>query len=185
MSICKEYKCFQKVIARGWCSKHYNRWYRHGNPQYVPYYDTPQGVFDYYTIPVTETGCLLWLGGLTDGYGVISINRKQYRAHKWNWENIHGQVPHGYVLDHTCHTRACVNDSHLRLATFAQNSANRVGLGTRNTSGYRNVTWHNYKNKWMVIVKDQFIGYFDDVHEAGRSAKQARKLIFGEFAGKG
>jgi hypothetical protein len=28
--------CHQKHAARGWCSKHYQRWLRYGNPLYLP-----------------------------------------------------------------------------------------------------------------------------------------------------
>lgn len=30
--ICKTPDCGQKVHSRGWCRKHYTRWYRHGDP---------------------------------------------------------------------------------------------------------------------------------------------------------
>lgn len=33
MNICSIEDCDKPVIARGWCSLHYYRWQRHGNPQ--------------------------------------------------------------------------------------------------------------------------------------------------------
>ncbi len=30
--MCSIGKCESPVVARGWCRKHYNRWYEHGNP---------------------------------------------------------------------------------------------------------------------------------------------------------
>jgi len=32
METCTVPRCETKVEARGWCSKHYQRWYKHGNP---------------------------------------------------------------------------------------------------------------------------------------------------------
>ncbi len=34
LGICKIPGCGEKHHARGWCSEHYARWYRHGNPLY-------------------------------------------------------------------------------------------------------------------------------------------------------
>lgn len=32
---CSIAECSDKVIARGWCSKHYQRWKRHGDPEFT------------------------------------------------------------------------------------------------------------------------------------------------------
>jgi len=34
MEFCSIPECEGKVLARGWCNKHYRRWYRHGDPLY-------------------------------------------------------------------------------------------------------------------------------------------------------
>ena len=36
-STCSVSECSNKVVARGWCSKHYQRWKIHGDPEYVGY----------------------------------------------------------------------------------------------------------------------------------------------------
>jgi hypothetical protein len=35
MKTCSEPECGSVLVARGWCRKHYLRWYRHGDPQTV------------------------------------------------------------------------------------------------------------------------------------------------------
>jgi len=42
MNICKIENCQSFVTARGFCKKHYLRWYRHGNPHVV--LDTSKGI---------------------------------------------------------------------------------------------------------------------------------------------
>lgn len=69
--------------------------------------------------------------------------------------------------------------SNLRIATNAQNEQNRSSKGNKGSSSqYRNVYWDNSRRKWyvhlMVDRKAYFFGRFDDEHEAGRVASQAR-----------
>lgn len=47
-------------------------------------------------------------------------------AHRAAWVAVHGQVPLGMTIDHTCKTRRCVNPAHLRLLPNFEN-ARRVG----------------------------------------------------------
>ena len=35
MNLCKISECSAKVVAWGWCDKHYRRWKNHGDPEYV------------------------------------------------------------------------------------------------------------------------------------------------------
>lgn len=45
-------------------------------------------------IPEPNTGCWLWLGGLTGhGYGQFWANGKTHRAHRWIYEHMNGRIP--------------------------------------------------------------------------------------------
>lgn len=47
-------------------------------------------------------------------------------AHRAAWTAVHGQVPVGMTIDHTCKVRRCVNPKHLRLMPNYEN-ARRTG----------------------------------------------------------
>jgi hypothetical protein len=88
------------------------------------YYKTEpiESRFDKQYIPVTESGCWLWIGALDkEGYGVFGINGKQKRAHRVSYEAHIGKIPDGLCLDHKCRVRCCVNPSHLEAVTNKEN----------------------------------------------------------------
>lgn len=66
-------------------------------------------------IPVTETGCWLWLGETQKDYGRIRINGEELCTDKLTWETQHGKIPDGLQLSHRCNIRCCVNPEHLFL----------------------------------------------------------------------
>ncbi len=59
--------------------------------------------------------CWIWTGWMnSEGYGRMWLNRHHNRrAHKIAYEQEHGAVPEGLVLDHLCRNRRCVNPNHL------------------------------------------------------------------------
>ena len=72
---------------------------------------------------VQRNGCWLWTGPLDkDGYGTFYLRRKGRRAHRVAWFSLHGEIPAGMWIDHSCGRRHCVNPSHLRLVTPRQSS---------------------------------------------------------------
>src|SRR5699024_4043144 len=100
-----------------------------------------------------------------------------------------GPIPEGLYVDHKCHTPACCNVTHLRLATNAENTRNKSGVCANNTSGYRGVSWNKDAGKWNARItidgRRIHLGYFADVEEAADAASAAREELYGEFAGKG
>lgn len=63
--------------------------------------------------------CWLWTG-TTNGYGYGSFSAGKGRmvlAHRWAYEALRADIPHGLSLDHLCRTRACVNPWHLEPVT--------------------------------------------------------------------
>ena len=187
-STCSVSECSNKVVARGWCSKHYQRWKIHGDPSRANreiFFD-PEESFRHYT--EWQGDCLIWTGHLNDGgYGRLTVNGERIRAHRYAWERANGPIPSGYEIDHACHNRACVNANHLRPADRGQNGANQKGARADSSSGVRNV--HRHRGRWRVrLMKDQVehtFGYFDTIEEAAVVAEQARQDLFGDYAGRG
>ena len=78
--------------------------------------------FENLYMPVTESGCWLWLGSINrGGYGKLSINGKTVTAHRAVYEQHLGKIPVGLCLDHKCKVRCCVNPSHLEPVTLKEN----------------------------------------------------------------
>ena len=77
--------------------------------------------FDHYYIPEPNSGCWLWIGTIRAGYGLFWVGKKHVSAHRWNYENTYGPIPHGLDLDHLCRVTCCVNPQHLRIVTHQEN----------------------------------------------------------------
>lgn len=73
-------------------------------------------------IPEPNTGCWLWMGSL-DGkkYGMLQINGKMKKTHRFSWEIAHGKIPKGIHVLHKCDTPTCCNPDHLFLGTNQDN----------------------------------------------------------------
>ena len=179
--------CDKIVKYRGWCHMHYTRWLRHGDPNVRLRAATPEDAFNRYTKWSGE--CLIWTSYKNNqGYGVMSIDNRSKYAHRYAWERANGAIPEGKGVDHICHTPLCVNIKHLRLSSHSQNLANRSGPNSRNrSSGVRNV--YRQRDRWRVQMMKEgtfyTFGTYPTVEEAAKVADQARRELFGDFAGQG
>lgn len=78
--------------------------------------------------------CWVWVGRIgTHGYGVFSIARKNFRAHRFSYSIIHGDL-NGLSVLHKCDNPACVNPDHLFLGTQNDNIKDMVAKGRNPTS---------------------------------------------------
>ena len=65
----------------------------------------------------------------TGGYTEITLHYKQILLTRFIYTAIHGPIPEGLVLRHTCDNRACCNPTHLVLGTTQDNSDDMVARG--------------------------------------------------------
>jgi len=75
--------------------------------------------------------CLEWTGLRDkDGYGIITEDGVQKRAHRVAWALVYGPIPKGEVIRHyVCDNPPCCEPTHLRSGTQAQNIADRDAQG--------------------------------------------------------
>ena len=115
--------CAKPREARGWCSKHYRRYQRHGDPLATSRIvgDTEARFWSYVDKDGTD-GCWLWTGHTSpDGYGVLRIDGRTEYMPRWSYELHNGPIADGLEPDHLCRVRLCVNPEHLEPVTHEEN----------------------------------------------------------------
>lgn len=74
--------------------------------------------------------CWPWLGTRNKhGYGELQRNGQRFLAHRVAYAVTHGATPAGLVVRHDCDTPCCVNPSHLKLGTQADNMIDMQARG--------------------------------------------------------
>lgn len=85
--------------------------------------------------PEPMSGCWLWVGARSHGYGVYATARRlghrNYPAHRLAFELLRGPITKDLQLDHLCRVRACVNPSHLEPVDCRTNLLRGVGWTAR------------------------------------------------------
>lgn len=92
--------------------------------------------------------------------------------------------PLGFVVDHIDSNGLNNRRNNLRIATRSQNCQNSK-IPTRNTSGYKGVSWNTRDEKWRsaIVVNKKliFLGNFDCKHDAYLAYCEASNKYHGEF----
>jgi hypothetical protein len=81
--------------------------------------------------------CWLWTASIfRSGYGQYTVDRRKEGgvlssyAHRFSYELSTGQpIPEGLLVLHSCDVKACVNPTHLRLGTAADNARDKISRG--------------------------------------------------------
>lgn len=133
-------------------------------------------------VDITAT-CWLWTAYRNpDGYGKFKYEGQPRLAHRISYEWANGTIPAGMMLDHICHTRACVNPSHLRPVTNKQNQENPPGPPRTNSTGalgvYRKKRDGRYQARVVHNGRTTNAGTFTTLEEAAEAARQLRLLLF-------
>ena len=71
-----------------------------------------------------NSGCWLWLGSLSNGYGQTSLyqaGKRDITLHRLAYELYKGEIPAGLEIDHLCRIRCCCNPDHLEAVTHLEN----------------------------------------------------------------
>lgn len=107
--------CAKHQKSRGWCSKHYARWAKHGDPEFTlrPTWHQPPEVRFFAKVDVGD--CWHWTGGTKNGggYGSFWGDGGPVLAHRWLYEHLVRKLTTEETLDHLCRNRLCVNPDHI------------------------------------------------------------------------
>jgi hypothetical protein len=77
---------------------------------------------DFWKYVNKTNGCWLWTGKKKAGYGILKRKGVDIRAHRFSWEQVHGEIPDNLCILHKCDVRNCVKPDHLFLGTRKDNS---------------------------------------------------------------
>ncbi len=105
---------------------------------------------DFYSMPEPNSGCQLWTGSTTDGYGRLRWRGKPRKAHRLSWEAHYGPVPDGQLVCHKCDVPSCINPLHLWLGTNDDNMADMARKG-------RVVAARGEQNKRSKLTAEQVV----------------------------
>lgn len=72
------------------------------------------------SIPIPESGCLVWLGA-GERHGKVRVGGKVQLAHRAAYEASRGPIPDGAHVLHKCDVSSCINPNHLYIGDHAQN----------------------------------------------------------------
>ena len=118
--------CGAPVYCRGWCTIHYGRWHRCGDPHIArrpgPH---PRSVIERMADKfLVGEGCWPWLGSRhNDGYGQVRGDAQRNEpAHRVLYELLVGPIPPTLHLDHLCNNPNCVRPGHLEPVTQGENN---------------------------------------------------------------
>ncbi len=147
------------------------------------HYDKDTGIFTWTDSKLNanrargkKAGCIY-----KNGYRYLdlTVNKKPYTytAHRLAWFYIYGEFPK-MMLDHINHNKLDNRISNLREVTHKENQRNKR-VNIRNTSGHTGVsfdkTCQKYKAQVTVDGKNKHFGYFQNVEDAAKAAKEARE----------
>ena len=128
-------------------------------------------------------GCDAVCSNGTMAYRKVTIDRVRYGAHRLVFLWHHGYIPR--YIDHADGNGLNNRIDNLREATQSQNAFNSR-MRSDNTSGERNVYWHERARRWFVRLsinrRTHSFGTYKTIEEARAVARRVREEHYGAFA---
>ena len=105
-------------------------------------------------VEVLDSGCWFWTkSATTGGYGAACFKGTTYSAHRLSYLAFNGEIPPDLEILHSCNRRRCVNPSHLRTGTHAENMQDIP-------KAVRSRTKNKYTDGQITTMRDMYLaGY--------------------------
>jgi hypothetical protein len=162
-AVCSVDGCERVVKGHGWCSMHYQRWKKHGDPL-PPIRTIHSGTLEErFWAKVNKDGpipphrpelgpCWEWTAcGDERGYGKLGTDGGFVRPYRYAIELLVGPIPDGLEPDHLCRNPACTKavadkrgPAHLELVTHHENLLRGNGPSGRNARKTHCPQGHEY-----------------------------------------
>lgn len=101
-------------------------------------------------VPIPFSGCLVWTGATSQGYGLLVRGGRQMKVHRVYYEHHKGPIG-PFVLDHLCRVRCCVNPDHLEPVTNHENIIRGEGPTAVNSRKTHCPKGHEYDSVARVL----------------------------------
>jgi hypothetical protein len=122
----------------------------------------------------------------SNGYCEVRLDGRLQGTHRLIFMMFHGFLPR--IIDHIDGNPSNNAIENLREATHAENMRNSQ-RPKNNTSGFKGVYFDRRNSKWVSQCwsnnQKNYLGSFDDIHEAANAVLQFRKKNHGKFANHG
>jgi hypothetical protein len=119
-----------------------------------------------------------------DRYRYVGIDHVSYPEHRVIWLMVIGVWPEHWI-DHKNGDRSDNRFANLRVATPAQNNANKA-KNVRNSTGRKGVKFSPTRGKFVAHIsyrgKDHYLGTFDCIDKASLAYQRAAERFYKEFA---
>lgn len=113
------------------------------------------------------------------GYVQITVDKKNYLAHRLVWFYVHGYWPKNQI-DHINRNK---KDNRIKNLSDVTNSINQHNIGVRshNSSGFTGVYKSSRSRKWIATIeingKKHCLGTFDSINEAASTRHNAESKV--------